>query len=103
MGANVTVRRSFGPLDHLELVSMQDMRDLGLLAREMVLRRTLSGLDAEGAPFEPYSPGYAEQKRKALGTSAVNLQVSGGMLNDLQIVDVQATPEKASVTLGWTA
>jgi hypothetical protein len=102
MGAKVTVHRSFGSLADLQLVTAEDMRQIGLLAREQILRRTLQGLDADGAPFAPYSDGYAEAKRKALGTSAVNLQVSGGMLNDLTVVDVQATPEKASVTLGWS-
>jgi hypothetical protein len=78
------------------------MREVGLLAREMIVRRTIAGRDAEGVPFAPYSPAYAKAKRQALGGAGVNLQVSGGMLNDLTITDVQVTPEKATVTLGWT-
>lgn len=102
MDAAVKLTRAFGPLDQLELVTVEDMRQIGLLAREQILRRTARGTDVHGAAFEPYSEGYAKQKRQALGTSAVNLQVSGNMLNDLTIVDAQAEDEKASVTLGWT-
>lgn len=102
MGAQVKVTRAFGSLEHLELITADDMREIGLLAREQIVRRTMSGVDVDGSAFEPYSPGYATAKAKALGTTAVNLQVSGGMLNDIGIVDVQVGPEKASVTLGWT-
>lgn len=102
MAATVTITRSFGSLDDLQLVTADDMREIGLFAREQILRRTLRGQDVEGQAFEPYSPGYADAKRQALGTSAVNLQVSGGMLNDLTVVDATADGDKASVTLGWT-
>jgi len=95
--AKVTVERSFKALTDLELVTADDMRELGLLARERIVRRTLSGQDADGNPFAPYSAGYAEAKGAALGSSAVNLQVSGNMLNDLQIVEVTEN----SVSLGW--
>jgi hypothetical protein len=67
------------------------MREIGLLAREKILRRTASGVDSSGDPFKPYSEGYAKQKGKALGASAggtVNLQASGDMLNALTITDV---------------
>ena len=102
MGAQVQMTRSFGALDHLDLLTAEDMRDVGLLVREQIVRRTLRGLDVNGAAFQPYSPGYAKAKRDALGTAAVNLQVSGGMINDLTIVDVQVEEERATVTLGWT-
>ena len=95
--ATVSLTRNFGPLTDLELVSAEDMRELGLLARERIVRRTLSGIDAEGAPFAPYTPGYAKAKAEALGAGPVNLQVSGNMLNDVQIVDVT----DHTVTLGW--
>jgi hypothetical protein len=69
-----------------EIVTPEMMQELGLLAREAILKRTARGVDAEGKPFAPYSPGYAEQKRDALGTGGTpDLQVSGRMLNDLQI------------------
>ena len=102
MGAQVTIKKSFGSLENMALVTADDMREIGLLAREQIVRRTIAGTDADGAAFQEYSPEYAKAKRQALGTDRVNLQVSGGMLNDLTIVDVKVTDEKASVTLGWT-
>jgi hypothetical protein len=97
MSATVTLSRNFPDLGQLELTTVDDMREIGLLAREQIVARTISGIDAEGMAFEPYSEGYAKQKRAALGTSSVNLQVSGNMLNHLGIVQVDAD----SVTLGW--
>jgi hypothetical protein len=98
----VKITRNFS-LEHLELVTAADMREIGLLAREQIVRRTMAGRDAEDAPFTPYSPAYAKAKAKALGGSGtVNLQVSGAMLNDLGVVNVQASDDKATVTLGWS-
>jgi len=103
MSAQVTITKNFGSLADLELVTAEDMRQIGLLAREQIVRRTMGGHDATGTPFQPYSPEYAKQKAKALGgAGTVNLQVSGGMLNDLTIVAVDVKDDKASVTLGWT-
>jgi hypothetical protein len=82
----------------IQLTSRELMREIGLMAREAILRRTAQGIDSSGAPFVPYSPGYEQQKAKALGSGPVNLQASGGMLNALTIVDV--TDE--SVTLGFS-
>lgn len=93
----ITVTRNFGPLDEIALVTRADMEQVGLLARELIVRRTLGGLDAEGVPFAPYSDRYAAEKAAELGVSHVNLQVSGNMLNHLQVIDV----DDASVTLGW--
>lgn len=94
----VTVSRSIPDLNAIKLTDRALMREVGLLAREKIVRRTISGRDAKGGSFQPYSPSYAEQKAKeGLGGGTVNLQVSGAMLNDLQITEV--TDE--SVTLGW--
>lgn len=99
MGIRVT--RTFGPLDHLELVTAEDMREIGLLVRERIIRRTISGVDANGVPFEPYSPAYAKAKRQALGTTTVNLQVSGAMLNAITITAVEGWPNPF-VELGFS-
>lgn len=93
MSANITVSRSFPALDTLQLTSVEDMREIGLLVRERIYRRTVSGTDVDGQAFAPYSAEYA----KAKGSSRVDLQVSGNMLNHMQIVAV----EDDSVTLGW--
>lgn len=94
---SVIVRSAPLRLTSIELVGKPLMREIGLLARERILRRTTAGQDATGAPFQPYSPAYAERKGKELGGSGVNLQVSGGMLRNLQIVDLTDN----RVTLGW--
>ena len=97
-GASITLTRNFGSLADLVLVTKEDMREIGLLARERIVRRTIAGTDASGSQFKPYAPGYADQKQQALGTSNVNLQVSGNMLNHIVITEVT----EDSVTLGWT-
>lgn len=74
------------------------MREIGLLARERIYRRTLSGVDQSGAAFHAYSPGYETQKMAAVGrASPVNLQLSGAMLNAMTILEVTET----SVSLGF--
>lgn len=94
----VAVRLNFGPLADLPLTDRALMREVGLIARERVIRRTLSGHDQNDSAFHQYSPGYATQKSKTLGGSgAVNLQASGAMLNAIQITDVT----EDSVTLGF--
>jgi hypothetical protein len=80
-----------------DLVTEEDMRELGLMARELMVDRTRRGVDVNGQPFAPYSEAYAKQKRAALGSTGVNLEVSGNMLNQITIVDL----EDDSVTLGW--
>jgi len=97
MSARVSIVRDFPHLTSIEVITRDDFREIGLLARETIVARTLRGVDAQHVPFAPYSERYAEQKQAALGTSAVNLQVSGNMLNQITIVDV----DDESVTLGW--
>lgn len=94
----VTVTRNFTALADIKLTNKELMREVGLLARERIVLRTISGLDAQGAPFQPYSIGYAIQKAAALGSTRVNLQVSGDMLNSIQVTEVTDT----SVTLGFS-
>jgi hypothetical protein len=94
----VTVRANFNVGDAFAVSDEAVMREVGLLARELILRRTSRGISADGAPFEPYSPGYLKTKSKAVGlANPVNLRASGGMLNALQIVEVT----KDRVVLGF--
>lgn len=95
----MTLTKSFGRLADLPLVDRAFMREVGLLARERILRRTLAGQDQAGAAFAPYSPSYLAIKAKELGTTAVNLQVSGRMLQGLVITDISEN----SVTLGFSS
>jgi len=94
----VTITKNFGPLAQIELSNRQLMREIGLLARELIVRRTLRGVDENERSFAPYSAGYRAQKAAELGAGPVNLQVSGAMLNAIQIVEL----EEDSVTLGFS-
>lgn len=97
MPVTITVRGE--RLSEIQFSTRDLMREIGLLARERIIRRTLSGQDAQDAAFAPYSLGYAKAKQQALGSSdPVNLQVSGDMLNNIAITEVT----DHSVTLGFT-
>lgn len=92
---DVRATRLGGRLDEIDIAPTKVMRAIGegLLAR--IRQRTTSGRDAKGRPFAPLSPGYAVQKRKALGHGRADLQVSGRMFNDLI---VRPQPRKVSLT-----
>lgn len=93
----VTVTKNFQPLSTLRLTDQALMREVGLLARERIYQRTIGGRDMHDRPFAPYSADYQAVKQRELGAGAVNLQVSGAMLNALVILEVTET----SVTLGF--
>ena len=93
----VIITRTIPDLGRLPLAQRADLREAGLLAIELIRRRTLKGIGADGQNFQAYSASYQERKGKELGAGTVNLQVSGAMLNALQIVDL--TDEK--VTIGF--
>jgi hypothetical protein len=66
--------------------------DVKLMAKNTVSRhkkQIAEGKDFENKPFTPYSIGYA--KRKGVNRSAVNLKLTGKMLNAF---DVQRTKVK---------
>lgn len=90
----VSVTRNFGPLDEIVLVTKEQWGRTGRLARERIIRRTLQGRDEDDNAFAPYSAGYAEQKSKAGASSTVNLQLSGAMLEAIQV-----EPDENGVTL----
>lgn len=94
----VTVIVRGRPLAETPLTSRELMREVGLLARERIYRRTVSGRDQFDAAFAGYSAGYEERKRQELGSAnPVNLQVSGDMLNAMTITEVTEN----TVTLGF--
>jgi len=93
----ITVKSTGQRLEAQALSNKGIMREIGLLARERIIRRTLSGKDQKDAAFASYSEGYRKQKQAALGGSGgVNLQASGQMLNAIEIVEVTDD----TVTLG---
>jgi len=91
MASSVTIKRNFGPLAELKLSTSALMREVGLLARERIIRRTIAGQDENEQRFAPYSAAYAERKGKELGRAGVNLQVSGAMLNAIVVTNVTDT------------
>lgn len=99
MSVRVSVVRTGRPLSDLKLSSRALMKDVGLLARERVIRRTVAGLDEHEQSFAPYSAAYAERKAREVGSSRVNLQLSGAMLNAIVITELTDT----SVTLGFSS
>lgn len=92
MGVSVT--RNFPPLDQTVFVTEPDWRRIGLLARERIVRRTLSGRDEDDAAFAPYSAGYLAQRAKIGASATPNLTLSGAMLNAIQV-----EPDAEGVTL----
>lgn len=93
----ITIEISGESLRDITFSTTDLMREVGLLAREKIYRRTITGLGVN-RPFQSYSSGYAKWKAKHLGSaSPVNLQVSGQMLNAMQIVEVT----DKSVSIGF--
>lgn len=82
------ITKNFGLLAKIPLTDKAIMREVGLLARERIIRRTVSGESVDGSRFKAYSPGYAKAKARELGAGPVNLQLSGGMLNAIQVTEV---------------
>ena len=94
----MAVARNFPPLALIKFTDRAVMREVGLLVRERIVRRTRAGTSTDGKTFQPYSSGYAARKKKELGAGKVNLTLSGAMLNDITIVSVTDD----SVTLGFS-
>lgn len=84
----IEIKRNFPSLAKLQLTTPALMREIGLLARERIYKRTVSGRDEHDESFTPYSRSYAAKKGGELGTSSVNLQVSGAMLNAMRVTHV---------------
>lgn len=93
----VIVTRNFAKLTTIAPTTQADMRDIGLLARERIWRRTRSGQGTEGT-FAAYSARYAKAKQDGgASASPVNLTLSGAMLNAITVTVVDET----TVTLGF--
>lgn len=90
----VTVTRNFGPLDEIVPVTKEDWGQIGRLARERVITRTLQGRDEDDRPFAAYTDAYAALKAREGASSGPNLQLSGAMLQAIQV-----EPDDEGVTL----
>lgn len=93
----IRVKKSFRRLVARPLVEARAFREIGAFVVQQIRTRTEGGRDVNGYPFRRLSPRYAEQKAKALGSTAANLSVSGRMLNALTVTDVT----EKSVTVGF--
>lgn len=80
-----------------DLLTVEDMRQVGEMARLAIVTRTRSGRDVDGLPFAPYSARYAKQRTAAGLSTRPDLTVSGGMLNDLRVISAT----HRTVTLGY--
>ena len=93
----ITVRRRGLDFKDVHLTTREDMAAVGEYIRQRIMERTARGVDAQGQPFAPYTPGYVETKQDALGTAGtVNLMVSGEMLRAMT-VDVAADAKSVTV------
>ncbi len=90
----VSLTRNFGPLDAIQILTVQDWRRVGILARERIITRTQQGQDQDGQDFAPYSPGYAALKAELGASARPNLQLSGEMLRSITV-----EPDDTGVTL----
>ena len=96
---SVTIRSSGMPLDLAlaSVMTVDDWRAVGEMAKIRIVTRTKRGYPPEGEVWPGYSQAYAERKYAALGAAPVNLTVSGEMLDNIGILEVDTD----HVTLGW--
>jgi len=81
------------PRSYLERVGREVVRT--------IKDRTAKGTDKNGAAFSPYSDEYIESKEFAIARkspSQVNLKLSGEMLTDLEVLDVD--PSSGTIIVG---
>lgn len=88
----IVVRKNFVRLRDIKLVTREDMFQLGGQIINRITARTNMGIGADGQRFAPYSAAYAKQRAtNGLGTSRVDLNVSGEMLNAMTVEEVTDT------------
>jgi phage gpG-like protein len=85
-----------GRLDARLLEDMELVSRIASLLHARIVARTLEGRDADGRPFVPYSPGYAEWRRKhGRPVDRVDLFFRGHMMAAMQ--DKAESPVKAKI------
>ena len=91
----MTVRKANLNLRDVRFTTREDMAAVGQAIMRRIVDRTARGVDAEGNPFAPYTPEYAEAKRKGIRSSGtVDLSVSGEMLRNMTM---EATDKTVSL------
>lgn len=82
-----------------------DVEALARLAAEAVVEHIVArvgeGLDVDDRAFLPYSAGYADERRR-LGRDAdsVTLTMTGGLLNNVKVLEIKSTPDIAEAIVG---
>lgn len=73
-------------LDDLRRLLPKPLAAAAVTAVSIIQRRTAGGIDANGAPFRPYTPAYAEKKRETGRDSGrVDLTLTGQTLRNLKV------------------
>jgi hypothetical protein len=78
-----------------------DLRYAAERQRDRIVKRTGQGIDANGVPFQAYTPAYKKRKEKTGRDSGiVDLNWSGRMLKALKVNRVSANGAKSNFVLG---
>lgn len=64
-----------------------------------VLKRVDRGLDINGVPFIPYSPGYLAKLRKMQEDTKVDIRVTSGLMNSIKVRDVIKDDDSAKIII----
>jgi hypothetical protein len=78
------VEKAYGDLSRVGHLDEAELLEIGQLGITIVVARTKHGHDADGKFFKPYTPDYAEDRRRSgLQTSPVDLARKGHMLGGM--------------------
>ena len=72
---------------------------IGALVPGMIIRRTGQGIDRNGAPFAPYSQAYREALSRGGESPAIDLRLTGGLMNSIKVRSSVHTDHDATVTI----
>jgi hypothetical protein len=95
MASGVKLTGDLGTFKNVKLTTRQRLKTGGLQLCDQIRERTRNGTSADGVRFIRYSEAYA--KRKGVGTNDVDLTVSGELLDQLTVTEVDPN----SIVLGW--
>lgn len=64
-----------------------------------IIRRTAQGLDANGNPFAPYTPGYRRTLGKMGEDTSEDLRLTGGLMNSIKVREKRITAAGVEVVI----
>jgi hypothetical protein len=56
-----------------------------------IIRRTDKGISSTGSIFAPYSPEYVDALRRGGESTAVDLRLTGGLINSIKVVSIDVS------------